>query len=207
MPPTPQGQITGNRLQGKFTKFANHGWQNNNISFLFSRDSDSDSGSDVSIPRGKRFSPVKASNNEDKDGERKKKKKKKLTKLKMDPPRKDFEIEDVEVWTPAMYQKWDKSGRPKEKKRKHKHDSDSDSKSKLKNMKVGGLNRSISFEGNKKTGGGGDQQKILQRSTSSVPTLEGLGFGHNYGMPGQIGKPSSLSSLPKIPKLKKQENV
>ena len=171
----------------------------------FSRDSDSDSGSDVSIPRGKRFSPVKASN-EDKDGERRKKKKK-LTKLKIDPPRKDFNLEEVEVWTPAMYQKWDKSGRPKEKKRKHKHDSDSDSKSKLKNMKVGGFNRSISFEGNKKTGGGGDQQKILQRSTSSVPTLESLGFGHNYGMPGQIGKPSSLSSLPKIPKLKKQENV
>ena len=164
------------------------------------RDSDSDSGSDVSIPRGKRFSPVKASN-EDKDGERKKKKMK-LTELKMDPPRRDFDIEDVEVWTPAMYQKWDKSGRPKEKKRKHKHDSDSDSKSKLKNMKVG-FNRSISFEGNKKTGG----EKILQRSTSSVPTLESLGIAHNYGMPGQIGKPTSLSNLPKIPKLKKQENV
>ena len=165
------------------------------------RDSDSDSGSDVSIPRGKRFSPVKASN-EDKDRERKKKKKK-LTKLKMDPPRRDFNIEDVEVWTPAMYQKWDKSGRPKEKKRKH--DSDSDSKSKLKNMKTVGFSRSISFDVNKKTGGGGD--KVLQRSTSSVPTLESLGIGHNYGMPGQIGKPSSLSNLPKIPKLKKQENV
>merc|ERR1711974_139965 len=123
-------------------------------------DSDSESGSDVSIPRGKRFSPVKPSN-EDKDGER-----------------------------------------TKEKKRKHKHDSDSDSKSKLKNMKVG-FNRSISFEGNKKTGG----EKILQRSTSSVPTLESLGIAHNYGMPGQIGKPTSLSNLPKIPKLKKQENA
>ena len=166
------------------------------------RDSDSDSGSDVSIPRGKRFSPVKASN-EDKDGERKKKKKK-LTKLKMDPPRKDFDIEDVEVWTPAMYQKWDKSGRPKEKKRKHKHDSDSDSKSKLKNMKTVGFNRSISFDVNKKSVSG---EKILQRSTSSVPSLESLGIGHNYGMPGQIGKPSALSNLPKIPKLKKQENV
>ena len=116
---------------------------------FFFRDSDSDSGSDVSIPRGKRFSPVKASNNEDKDGERKKKKKKKLTKLKMDPPRKDFDIEDVEVWTPAMYQKWEESGRLKEKKRKHKHDSDSDSKSKLKNMNVG-FNQRIIFEGNKK---------------------------------------------------------
>jgi len=165
-------------------------------------DSDSDSGSDVSIPRGKRFSPVKASN-EDKDGERKKKKKK-LTKLKMDPPRKDFDIEDVEVWTPAMYQKWDKSGRPKEKKRKHKHDSDSDSKSKLKNMKTVGFNRSISFDVNKKSVSG---EKILQRSTSSVPSLESLGIGHNYGMPGQMGKPSALSNLPKIPKLKKQENV
>merc|ERR1712179_503870 len=122
-------------------------------------------------------------------------------KLKIVSPKvTDFEIEEVEVWTPAMYEKWDKSGRPK--KRKHRHDSDSDSKQKSKKP---GFNRSISFGANKVT----EQQKMLlpARSASSMSTLESLGISHNFGptLGTSLAKP--VSSLPKIPKIKKPENL
>merc|ERR1712226_1804479 len=103
-----------------------------------------DSDSDSEVPRGKRVSPIKSMEEErerERERRQEKRKKKKLKKLKIVSPKvTDFEIEEVEVWTPAMYEKWDKSGRPK--KRKHRHDSDSDSKQKSKKP---GFNRSISF--------------------------------------------------------------
>jgi hypothetical protein len=161
-----------------------------------SRSSDSNSGSEVSVPR----SP--------------KKKRKKVKKIRIKSPRPpvSLPVEGVEVWTPAMYQKWDRSGRPREKKRKHtRQDSDSDSKLKLKKP---GFARSMSFDGKKTAGSKAvlDPETklvpklLLQRSQSSMGmgALESLGISHNYG-PSSLGKP--VSSLPKIPKLKKQENL
>lgn len=162
-----------------------------------------DSDSDSEVPRGgKRVSPIKSLEEErerDRERRQEKRKKKKLKKLKIVSPRvTDFPVEEVEVWTPAMYEKWDKCGRPK--KRKHRHDSDSDSKQKSKKP---GFNRSMSFGSNKTS----DQQKMLQRSASSMSTLESLGISHNFGptLGTSLAKP--VSSLPKIPKLKKPENL
>ena len=148
---------------------------------------DSDSSSEVS--RGGKSSPSKQP-----PEEKRRHKKNKLKKLKIASPKSnvDFEVEDVEVWTPAMYQQWDKSGRPKEKKKKHRHDSDSRQKIK----KPGGFQRSISFDTRKPVDPGG---VALQRSASNLTSLEAMGIGHSFG-------PSSLAKLPKIPKLKKQEN-
>lgn len=155
-----------------------------------------DSDSDSEVPRGKRVSPIKSLEEErerERERRQEKRKKKKLKKLKIVSPRvTDFPVEEVEVWTPAMYEKWDKCGRPK--KRKHRHDSDSDSKQKSKKP---GFNRSMSFGSNKTS----DQQKMLQRSASSMSTLESLGIT----LGTSIAKP--VSSLPKIPKLKKPENL
>ena len=155
------------------------------------RESDSDS----SPARGKRISPAKQAV-EESSRRREKKKRKKLKKLRIDTAPANFSPEEVEVWTPAMYEKWDRGGRPKTKKRKHKQDSDSDSRQKMK-VKPG-FNRSLSFDTKKPA-----QGVQLQRSASSVGTLESLGISHNYG-PSAFSRP--VSSLPKIPKLKKQEN-
>merc|ERR1712058_140814 len=64
--------------------------------------------SDDSIPRGKRISALKSSDSEEEIKKRKKKlKKKKDKKTRIQTPVNDFPVEEV-IWTPSMYQKWDK---------------------------------------------------------------------------------------------------
>merc|ERR1712098_567168 len=64
--------------------------------------------SDDSIPRGKRISALKSSDSEEEIKKRKNKlKKKKDKKTRIQTPVKDFPVEEV-IWTPSMYQKWDK---------------------------------------------------------------------------------------------------
>ena len=122
--------------------------------------------------------------------------------MRQSPEKRSIEPESVEVWTPAMYQKWDAGTlKSKDKKRKHMVGSDSDSRVKVKP----GFNRSMSYEGKKMAE---QQGKVaVQRSSSSIPTLESLGIAHNYGFHTSTGTSKAVSSMPKIPKLKKQENL
>merc|ERR1719427_835432 len=67
----------------------------------------SDSGSEDSIPRGKRFSPIKVPESEEEVKRTKKKlkkHKKKRKRIRAATPEPTFPVEDV-VWTPAMYEK------------------------------------------------------------------------------------------------------
>merc|ERR1712106_127113 len=66
----------------------------------------SDSGSEDSIPRGKRFSPIKVPESEEEVKRTKKKlkkHKKKRKRIRAATPEPTFPVEDV-VWTPAMYE-------------------------------------------------------------------------------------------------------
>ena len=124
-----------------------------------------------------------------------KKHKKKRKRVRKQSPAATFPVEEV-VWTPAMYEKWDKNRG----KKGDKYDSDSDApRSKHKK-----LNRSLSSEPKPSNDGAhkhhkSSHQPKVQRSMSS---LESLGIAHNYG-PSSMTKPAT--SLPKIPKLKKPD--
>lgn len=156
----------------------------------------SDSGSDEEIPRGKRISPVKMPDSEEemrrpkKKLKKHKKKRKRIRKASPGPP---IEVEDV-VWTPAMYEKWDKNRG----KKGGGYDSDSDApKSKHKKFHRSMSNEPKAIDSYKHHKS--SQQPKMQRSMSS---LESLGIAHNYG-PSSMTKPAT--SLPKIPKLKKPD--
>lgn len=158
----------------------------------------SDSDSDDEIPRGKRISPVKMPESEEelrRPKKKLKKHKKKRKRVRKQSPAAAFPVEEV-VWTPAMYEKWDKNRG----KKGDKYDSDSDApRSKHKK-----LNRSLSSEPKPSNDGAhkhhkSSHQPKVQRSMSS---LESLGIAHNYG-PSSMTKPAT--SLPKIPKLKKPD--
>ena len=156
-----------------------------------SRSADS---SDDSIPRGKRICALKSSDDTS-DSEDRKKKQKKLTKLKekkrlkIKTPEPEFPVENV-IWTPSMYQKWDKrSSKGSSKLKNHKHDGASPRK----NPKI--YQRSSSAEIKKSLDSGkhkSDKSKF-QRSISTLDSSPKYNFN---SLP-------SGSSLPKIPKLKK----
>merc|ERR1712106_550509 len=158
----------------------------------------SDSDSDDEIPRGKRISPVKMPESEEelrRPKKKLKKHKKKRKRVRKQSPAATFPVEEV-VWTPAMYEKWDKNRG----KKGDKYDSDSDAP-RNKHKK---LNRSLSSEPKPSNDGAhkhhkSSHQPKVQRSMSS---LESLGIAHNYG-PSSMTKPAT--SLPKIPKLKKPD--
>merc|ERR1712034_160346 len=142
----------------------------------------SDSGSDEEIPRGKRISPVKMPESEEK--------RKRIRKASPDP---SIVVEDV-VWTPAMYEKWDKNRG----KKGGGYDSDSDApKSKHKKF-----HRSLSNEPKGLDSYKHHKSSQLPKVQRSMSSLESLGIAHNYG-PSSMTKPAT--SLPKIPKLKKPE--
>ena len=123
-----------------------------------------------------------------------KKHKKKRKRIRNTSPDPSLVVEDV-VWTPAMYEKWDKNRG----KKGGGYDSDSDApRSKHKK-----LHRSMSNEPKP----GMDSFKHhkssqLPKVQRSMSTLETLGISHNYG-PSSLTKPAT--SLPKIPKLKKPD--
>jgi len=157
----------------------------------------SDSASEDSIPRGKRFSPKKLPESEEevrKPKKKLKKHKKKKKKIRLATPDPTFPVEEV-VWTPAMYEKWDKN-------RKKRKGSDSDSDAPRSKHKK--FHRSVSSEPKPSIDSykhkSSSQLPKVQRSMSS---LESLGIAHNYG-PSSLTKPAS--SLPKIPKLKKPDS-
>jgi len=159
----------------------------------------SESDSDDEIPKGKRFSPVKVPDSEEDLRPRKKlkKHKKKRKRVRLASPDKSFPVEEV-VWTPAMYQKWDKTRH----KKGNVYDSDSDApKSKHKKLK-----RSLSNEPKQSSSNLKHHKNLtgISKIQRSVSSLESIGIPHNYGSSSNLGsKPAS--SLPKIPKLKKPE--
>ena len=157
----------------------------------------SDSGSEDSIPRGKRFSPIKVPESEEEVKRTKKKlkkHKKKRKRIRAATPEPTFPVEDV-VWTPAMYEKWDKN----RKSGKKVSDSDSDApRSKHKK-----LHRSLSSEHKSSIESFKHKSSQLPKVQRSMSSLESLGISHNYG-PSSMTKPAS--SLPKIPKLKKPDS-
>jgi len=157
----------------------------------------SDSGSEDSIPRGKRFSPVKLPESEEevkKPKKKLKKHKKKRKRIRSDSPESSLPVEDV-VWTPAMYEKWDKN---RKKGGKKMSDSDSDvPRSKLKKF-----HRSLSNEP-KPNIESYKHRSSLSKVQRSMSSLESMGIAHNYG-PSSMTKPAT--SLPKIPKLKKPDS-
>merc|ERR1712106_636846 len=150
----------------------------------------------------KRIIPAEDSSDEDtdedEDAEDRRKRlddRKKRKRVRKQSPAATFPVEEV-VWTPAMYEKWDKNRG----KKGDKYDSDSDApRSKHKK-----LNRSLSSEPKPSNDGAykhhkSSHQPKVQRSMSS---LESLGIAHNSG-PSSMTKPAT--SLPKIPKLKKPD--
>eukprot|EP00092_Neocalanus_flemingeri_P001094 GFUD01001165.1.p1 GENE.GFUD01001165.1~~GFUD01001165.1.p1 ORF type:complete len:928 (+),score=299.75 GFUD01001165.1:196-2979(+) len=156
----------------------------------------SDSGSEDSIPRGKRFSPVKLPESEEemkKPKKKIKKHKKKRKRIRKATPEPSFPVEDV-VWTPAMYEKWDKN-------RGKKKGSDSDSDAPRSKHKK--LHRSMSTEPKPSIDSYKHKSSQLPKVQRSMSSLESLGISHNYG-PSSMSKPAS--SLPKIPKLKKPDS-
>jgi len=156
----------------------------------------SDSGSDEEIPRGKRISPVKLPESEEerrRPNKKLKKHKKKRKRIRKASPDPSIVVEDV-VWTPAMYEKWDKNRG----KKGGGYDSDSDApKSKHKKF-----HRSLSNEPKGLDSYKHHKSSQLPKVQRSMSSLESLGIAHNYG-PSSMTKPAT--SLPKIPKLKKPE--
>jgi len=157
----------------------------------------SDSGSEDSIPRGKRFSPAKVPESDEeikKPKKKLKKHKKKRKRVRNATPDPSLPVEDV-VWTPAMYEKWDKN---RKKGGKKVSDSDSDApRSKQKKF-----HRSLSNEP-KPNLESYKHKSSLSKVQRSMSSLESLGIAHNYG-PSSMSKPAT--SLPKIPKLKKPDS-
>ena len=154
-----------------------------------SRSADS---SDDSIPRGKRICALQSSDDSSGSEERRKKAKK-LTKLKekkrlkLKTPEPEFPVENV-IWTPSMYQKWDKTkGSSKPKKHKDDHSSP------RKNPKI--YQRSSSAE-LKKSSDSNKHKADKSKFQRSISTLESSPKYNFNSLP-------SGSSLPKIPKLKK----
>jgi len=161
--------------------------------------SDSES-SDDSIPRGKRINPIKSSSSStDSEEERKrrkerKKRKKKKYKKKTRENSEDFPVEEV-VWTPSMYQKWDKGAKIGVKRKASNSDSERKGSTSLKFQRSASidLKKSSEFQKYKNQ----KKQMKMQRSVSTIETV-GTAFGKS-------GISWPASSLPKIPKLKKTE--
>jgi len=154
---------------------------------------DEEESSDDSIPRGRRINPLKSSSSSDSEDERKRRVEKKKKKKKRIQRRSPSPVEEV-VWTPSMYQKWDKNRKLSKRKTS---DSDTD-RPRPKSLK---FQRSASIELKKSTEYMKHKNQKspikMQRSVSTIETSAA------FGKPG-ISWPAS--SLPKIPKLKKSES-
>merc|ERR1711936_1487210 len=164
-------------------------------SALSNRRSASES-SDDSIPRGKRISPLKkVKEDEYRDSNLKRHKKKKKKHRSRSVERDNRSPPRNVVWTPAMYQKWDKDKTRTPKK----NDSDSDY-SKNKKIRRSHSNEPKNSPDKKfsKSSSSKSSDMKFGRSISSVDPTHNL-----YGPSSSLSKP--LSSLPKIPKIKKPE--
>jgi len=154
--------------------------------------------SDDSIPRGRRINPLKSSSSSDSEDGRKrrviqKKKKKKIMQRRSPSPLEE-DIEEV-VWTPSMYQKWD---RHKKLGKRKASDSDTD-RPRPKSLK---FQRSASIEQKKST-------ELLKHKNQKSPLKMQRSVSTIETVSAAFGKPSiswPASSLPKIPKLKKSES-
>lgn len=151
--------------------------------------------SDESIPKGRRINPLKSSSSSDSEEERKKRREKKKKKKKKKHKRLDPPLEDV-VWTPSMYQKWDKQKKGGKRKAS---DSDNERPKSSKSLK---FQRSASIELKKSTEFFKHKsQKSPMKMQRSVSTIETVSAAF-----GKSGISWPASSLPKIPKLKKNES-
>ena len=140
----------------------------------------SDSSSEEGITKRRRIRTMDSSSSESREDSKadKFKKLKKKKKLRVETPSKEsFPVEDV-IWTPSMYQKWDKmSGKPpKEKSRIY--------------------NRSTSVESKSSKSIKSSTSDKFKRSISSIDSSKGK---------MNMYPSSSSSSLPKIPKLVKKD--
>jgi len=155
--------------------------------------------SDDSIPRGKRISALKSSESEDEEMKkrRKKLKKKKDKKTRIHTPVKDFPVEEV-IWTPSMYQKWDKMSTNTTTTKRKIDSGDSDgSKSSKHKIKY---QRSSSID-LKKSSSSPQKQKTPVKSPKFQRSVSSYEVGNSKS---KISLPSA-SSLPKIPKFKKSD--
>ena len=152
--------------------------------------------SDDSIPRGRRINALKSSSSSDSEEERKKRREKKRKKKKHKKDLKDFPVEEV-VWTPSMYQKWDQhKGGGKRKlsdSDTERHDRPRSKSLKFQRSQSIELKKSREFIKHK-------SQKSPMKMQRSISTIETVSTA--FAKPG-ISWPAS--SLPKIPKLKKNE--
>ena len=165
---------------------------------------DESTSSDDSIPRGKRIKSALKSSSSDSDEDievqrRKRIKSKKLhkqKKLRIEVPAKSFPVEEV-VWTPAMYQKWDKMTTSSSSKKRNKDESESSSSKhkKLQRSSSIDLKKSSNYFKQKTP----DKSPKFQRSVSSI---ESKGSSSPLKAKPSSAWPSA-SALPKIPKLKK----
>ena len=139
---------------------------------------------------------MKSSSSSDSEEERKKRReKKKKKKKKHKKHEEDFPVEDV-VWTPSMYQKWDNQKKGSKRKAS---DSDTERPKSSKSLK---FQRSASIELKKSTEFlKHKNQKSPMKMQRSVSTIETVSPAF-----GKSGISWPASSLPKIPKLKKNES-